>query len=328
MVITNLLLEKISLELKAENHHSMNICLEAIDIQIVEDMRQPIEEYVLQIGIGRIASNSSLISHSQPIKLAKTMKEETSSPLSWYSLFPLERSERISTTSNLFKFVIIRRNPVPPLPEYGFEVYLRLLQLEISIYDKEVRWLLTALMDALADNASRNPSTRGSFSLYRVRKVKSDLKNPEYESSNQTEQSSDMIFNTFKADIRIEGPSILYKTHENGPRLEAILETIFVRADANLSQPNLAKDYPLCDERYVEFPSRVGDFNSIKPKMGTGIQITRILGAIAPIMIYYRHQPSNERELVLSCDEIPFAIDWDDTASPQFQCGLYVNNVK
>lgn len=301
--------------------------MEDFDVQLVEDMRRPIGENILQIRMGHISSNSSIIPKSRPIRVAETI-EKNGLELFWFTLYPLERKKKKSTQLSPFKFVMIQRSPVPPLPEYGLEVYLRLLQLDIVLHAKEVQWLATTLIDTLSESLSESPADRGDFSLYRIRRSKSSLDNMEAGISILPEPSSQVMFNTFKADIHIDGPSIQYKTRENGPRLEIDLEKILIRADASLGPPKLSKDYILCDERQIEFPSLAGDFNSVKAKMGQGIQVTRVLGNIAPILIYYRHHPSHDRERILSFDEIPFAIDWDNSSSPQFQCALYVNDVR
>jgi hypothetical protein len=326
LVITNFILKRVCLELKAEKDRFINICVEDFDVQLVEDMRRPIEENILQIRMGRILSNSSIVPKSQPIRVAETA-EKNELEFSWFNLYPLERRKR-STLSSPFKFIMIQRTPVPPLPEYGLEVYLRLLQLDIVLHAKEVQWISTTLIDTLSEALSKSPSDLGDFSLYRVRRSKQGLDNMEADTFILPEPSSQVVFNTFKADIHIDGPSIQYKTRGNGPRLEVDLEKILIRADAGLGPPKIAKDYVLCDERQVEFPSLAGDFNSIKAKMGQGIQVTRVLGSISPILIYYRHHPSRDRECILSFDEIPFAIDWDNSSSPQFQCALYVNDVR
>jgi hypothetical protein len=332
-VITNFYFQLLTIELKMEQYSDllMNVSMEAMEIQSVEDLRKPdVEEDVLQISLVRITSQSSLVTASQPITVASTTKENLLE-LRWYTLcpsFPQTRmnSNDSSTTHHLFKFMMIRRNPAPSLPEYGWEIYIRLLQVNITLHDLEFRWLMDFIVHALAENITENIPSDSSLPFYRIRT--SNIVDLENEPSIPTSQVMDAVFNTFKAHILLDGPVFTYIIREQGPRLVTHLETILIQADTALALPKLAQNYLLCDERQVNFPSRPGDFNSVKPKKGDGVQLTRIAGHISPLSIYYHHDLSLDRELMLSFDAIPFAIDWDNTSCPQFQCGIYVNDVK
>ena len=82
----------------------------------------------------------------------------------------------------------------------------------------------------------------------------------------------------------------------------------------------------MCFQREVhEFPALPSDFTNRNPSPGDNKEATKLLGTISPFTVFFLSEDGEQP--VIRVPDVNVAVNWDSTASPQFQAALSIPEI-
>ena len=248
------------------------------------------------------------------------------------ALEPAQDGDRVS----FLDMAIVTRNPCP-FDAYGKEFRLSMKRLEIVLYEDILEGLLDS-MYRLKTRVSGLQSIEDFFgglpTLEADNNSSSSLLPISARPSTSTisaQSPPGSNYSSFFCLVNINGPTAYFiPSGLLRPVLKLHFTTLFISGDQNLPMPAFEmseeNSKPLCYQKEkAEFPAHPTDFTNRVPQPGDNRESTKLMAIISPASLFFLSE-DGEHALV-RVPEVHMGLNWDNTATPQFQATLAIPEI-